>query len=389
MSIRKGPLDGVLVLDLTHVLNGPFATMLLAHLGAKVIKIEHGAGDRFRHAWMPVDADHDGYEFRVVNVNKKAITLNLKDPRGVQLFRELARKADVVVENFSVGVMDRLGIGYTKLKELNPDLIYASSRGYGEDGPYAHMRANAATIMASSGWTASAWDNAGQDGLKPQGIGDEAAGVSMALGILAALFARERGGPGQQVSVSMQEALMGFMIANFHTQVEGRPVGIAPKRCADGYIAFHLPDITNDLWERFAAAMGRPEAIADPRFATAADRRANVEALEAEVSAWVRETSRDELWKVFLSIGISAGPVLRLSEVLEDEHLEARGAFVEVEDPRAPTARFLRPWVRFSETPSAITSPAPAQGQHNHEIYSELLGLSADAIDRLTTEHVL
>ncbi|WP_028935279.1 CaiB/BaiF CoA transferase family protein [Pseudonocardia spinosispora] len=384
-----GPLHGVRVLDLTHVLNGPFATMLLAHLGAEVLKIEHGAGDRFRHAWMSPDADHDGYEFRAVNVNKKGITLNLKHERGKELFRELVAKSDVVVENFSIGVLDRLGLGYDELKKIKPDLVYACSRGYGEDGPYAHMRANAATIMASSGWTYSSWTNSGHPGTKPQGIGDEAAGVSMALGILAALLHRMRTGQGQKLEISMQEALMGFMVANFHTLFEGRPVGSAPKPCADGHIAFHLPDITDDLWERFALAMGHPEALEDPRFETARTRRKNFTALEAVVSTWVRESTRDELWKVFLSIGISAAPVYSTSEVLTDEHLVERGAFVEVDDPRGGPSTFLRPWLRFSETPAAITAPAPARGQHNREIYTGLLGLDAAELDRLAEERVL
>ena len=147
-----GPLSGVRVLDLTHVLNGPFCTMLLAHLGAEVLKVEHGSGDRFRHAWMPPDAKHDGYEFLMVNSNKKGITLNLKHEKGCNLFRELVKKSDVLAENFTVGVMERLGFGYETLHELNPRLIYACSRGYGESGPYKHVRANAATIMAMSGW---------------------------------------------------------------------------------------------------------------------------------------------------------------------------------------------------------------------------------------------
>src|SRR5919197_1356531 len=153
-----GPLHGVRVIDLTHVLNGPFSTMLLAHMGAEVVKIEHGPGDRFRHAWMPIDADHDGYEFLWVNSNKKCITLDLKHPRGKELFRELVKRADIVAENFTVGVMDRLGLGYEALREINPRLIYASSKGYGERGPYKHIRANASTIMSITGWTNAAWE---------------------------------------------------------------------------------------------------------------------------------------------------------------------------------------------------------------------------------------
>ena len=143
-----GALDGVRVLDLTHVLNGPFCTVQLAHMGAEVIKVEYGAGDRFRHAWMPVDVKRDGYEFIAVNANKKGIVVDLKQAEGKQVFVELVKRSDIVVENFTTGTMDRLGLGYEALREINPRLIYACSRGYGESGPYRHVRANAATISA-------------------------------------------------------------------------------------------------------------------------------------------------------------------------------------------------------------------------------------------------
>src|SRR5579862_1892081 len=220
-----GVLAGIRVLDLSHMLNGPFCTMLLGHMGAEVIKLEHGEGDGFRYVWMPVDADHDAYEFLVVNSNKKGITLNLKSERGRELFLELVRRSDVIVENFSLGVMDRLGLSYDQLSDINPRLVYATSKGYGETGPFAHVRAYAPTIMARSGWLESAWRTSGVRGTKVLGIGDEAAGVSLALGIVAALYAREHTGVGQKIEVSMQEALMGFMVQSFHTHFEGVEVG--------------------------------------------------------------------------------------------------------------------------------------------------------------------
>lgn len=384
-----GPLAGVRVVDLTHVLNGPFSTMLLAHLGAEVIKIEQREGDRFRKSWMPIGADHDAYESLVVNANKKCITLNLKDERGKQLLRELVKRSDVVVENFSLGVLDRLGLGYEALREINPRLIYASSTGYGEDGPYRDMRANATIVMAMTGWTDAAWTNAGVAGGKVQGIGDEAAGVSLALGICAALFARERTGQGQKIQVSMQEALLGFMVANFHTLFERQPVASTPKRCADGYVTFHLPHIPDKLWARFAAGMGHPELIDDPRFATQAARRAHFDELEEIVAEWVRTTTRDELWKVFREVQISGAPIRSLAEVLEDEHLRARDAFVPVEHPQAGTLTMLAPWIRFSETPAELHHAGPAIGEHNRAVYGELLGLDETELAELTGAGVI
>ena len=381
-----GPLSGVRVLDLTHVLNGPFCTMLLAHLGAEVLKVEHGSGDRFRHAWMPPDAKHDGYEFLMVNSNKKGITLNLKHEKGGKLFRELAKKSDVLVENFTVGVMERLGFGYETLHELNPRLIYACSRGYGETGPYKHVRANAATIMAMSGWQYAAQEHAAKPGMKAMGIGDEAAGFSVALAICAALYAREQTGTGQKIEVSMQEALMGFMVSSFHTLFEDRKVGNPPKECADGHYAFHLPDVTDELWAKLCAAMGTPEVTKDPRFATSKARRQNHEEVEALVSKWVRGKSRRELWKTLSSFGLSSGMVLSLEEAVDDPHIQARQAFVDVEHPEAGIIKLLAPWMRFSATQGKINNPAPLIGQHNDEVFSTLLGLSDTEIKQLSED---
>lgn len=384
-----GPLEGVRVVDLSHVLNGPFSTMLLAHLGAEVIKIEPRSGDRFRHSWMPVDADHDGYEFLVVNANKKCVTLDLKHERGKALLTGLIQKSDVVVENFSLGVMDRLGFGYDALKAINPRIIYASSTGYGDTGPYKHMRANATIVMAMAGWSDAAWKNAGVEGGKVQGIGDEAAGVSLALGVCAALFSRERTGRGQKIQVSMQEAQLGFMVANFHTLFENQPVASTPKRCADGYVTFHLPHIPDKLWARFAQGMGHPELIDDPRFATQAARRANFHALEDVVAEWVRTTTRADLWKVFRDVQISGGPIRPLADVLEDEHLREREAFVKVDHAQAGELTMLAPWIRFSETPAELHHAGAAVGEHNREVYGGLLGLSDAELAALEREGVV
>ena len=385
----SGPLHGVRVLDLTHVLNGPFCTMLLAHMGAEVLKLEYGGGDRFRHAWMPLDADHDGYEFLVVNANKRGFTLNLKAERGKELFLELVKRSDVVVENFSVGVMDRLGLSYEALRAVNPRIVYASSRGFGEFGPAASKRANAQTIMASTGWTNATWEFSGSPGTVPQGIGDEAAGVSMALGIVAALLSREQTGRGQRVDVAMQEAMLGFMVSNFHTLFEGQGVGAASKPCLDGYVAFHLPDMSDELWASLATALGHPEALADAAFSSVSSRREHYVQWEELVTSWVASKTRSELDEAFTATGISAASVRTLAEVVDDEHLHARAAFVQVEDPRAGVVKMLAPWIRFSETPAAITGSAPAVGEHNRSVFGDLLGLSDAEIDALRDDGVI
>ncbi|MFE7837321.1 CaiB/BaiF CoA transferase family protein [Streptomyces sp. NPDC057474] len=379
-----GPLDGIRILDLSHVLNGPFATMLLAHMGAEVIKVEQRESpDRFRHAWMPVDADHDGYEFLVVNANKKCVTLNLKNERGREVFLDLVRQSDVVVENFSTGVMDRLGFGYEALRQHNPQLIYASSKGYGESGPYADLRSFATIAMAMSGWANASWGLSKAPGTQVFGPGDEAAGVSMALGILAALYHRTQTGQGQKIEVSMQEALMGFMVSAFHEHFEGMGPAGAYMEAKDGHVATHLPDLTDDLFRRYSTALGHPEAIEDPRFATTAERRENLKLLQRTVGDWMRQFTARELFDILREQKVPAGPVLSIDQILEDEHIVARQAFVDVEHAEAGKLKLLAPWIRFSETPAAIDHAGPAVGEHNDAVYRDLLGYDEATIAEL------
>lgn len=379
----SGPLSGVRVLDLTHVLNGPFATMLLAHMGAEVLKVEFGSGDRYRHSWMPPDAGRDGYEFLAINANKKCITLNFKHPEGREIFKSLLAKSDVLVENFSIGVMDRLGFSYEELKKINPKVIYAVARGFGESGPYSNMRAFAPTVMASAGWTNAAWQFSGRPGTRVLGIGDEAAGVSLAVGILAALFARERTGEGTKIEISMQEAMLGFMISTLHTHFEGNPVGGRYFECADGYVSFHLPDMSDELWRTLATALGHEEAISDPRFADMKTRRRHFPQVQEKVAEMVRGHTRDALRAIFKKHSLGSFPVLSIAEVVEDEHIKARGAFVDVEHPQAGMMKLLRPWIRFSQSPTGIHHAGPAIGEHNAEVYKELLGFDEERLREL------
>jgi crotonobetainyl-CoA:carnitine CoA-transferase CaiB-like acyl-CoA transferase len=387
----SGPLSGVRVLDLTHVLNGPFGTMLLAHMGAEVLKVEYGAGDHFRHSWMPEGVTRDGYEFVWVNSNKKSITLNLKHEKGKEIFRRLAAKSDVVTENFTVGVMDRLGLGYEALREINPRIIYAFSRGYGDSGPYANVRAYAGTIMAMSGWQYTAQMAAGQPGVKVQGIGDEAAGVSTALGVCAALYAREQTGKGQKIEVSMQEAMMGFMVSQFHTHFEGVGIGSAPKPCADGHYTYRAPEAEapDALWSRLLDAIGGPGLARDPAYATARSRHENYATLEQVIADWVRTHTRREIWELFGEVGLATGQVLSLDDVLEDPHLRERGAFTKMKHPETGEVTMLAPWIHFSETPAALTTPAPSVGQHTRQVFSGLLGISDEQLDELAEAGVI
>ena len=384
-----GALQDLRVIDFTHALNGPFCTMLLGHLGAEIIKIEPPSGDRFRRSWMPRDAKNDAYEFLWINVNKKSVVLNLKSERGVELARQLIARADVLVENFQQGTMERFGLDYDSLKTLNPRLIYACSRGYGESGPYAAYGNTAQSNNSMTGWTHTSWGYSGAPGTKSLGIGDEAAGVSMALGILAALHARGRTGEGQKIVVSMQEAVLGFMISSMHEYFTGIDVGNQPIQVADGFFTLRVPEISDGVWVQLARLVGQGELVADPRFATAAARRQHQAELEEIIKAWARGKTRQELWDGLRDLDYFGAPVLSTREVFEDPHIKARQAFIQRDHPTAGPTTLLAPWIHLSKTPASIRDDAPAIGQHTHEVLGGLLGLSGAELEDLRAQGVI
>ena len=384
-----GALDGIRVIDFTHALNGPFCTMLLGHLGAEVIKVEPPGGDAFRRSWMPPEAQVDGYEFLMVNPNKKSIVINLRTQQGVELARRLIMISDVLVENYFPGTMERFGLDYESVKSLNPRLIYASSRGYGDSGPYSRYGSNAAVNNAISGWTHKAWEYSGRPGTKALGVGDEVGGVSLAVGILAALYARERAGEAQKIEVSMQEALLGFMTSTWHEHFTGNQVsGKGIVEVADGHFNFpsRIPEMSDENWRRLAVFIGREDLTQDPRFATSEARNKNRAELERLVRASVRGKTRREVWEGLRDLGYWGAPVLSVSEVLSDEHIKARKAFLQVEHPVAGGITLVAPWIRMSKTPTSIRQVSPLVGQHTDEVLKDLLGLTPEEIDQLRAQ---
>ena len=383
-----GALQDIRVIDFTHALAGPFCVMLLGHLGADIIKVEPPNGDEFRRLWMQPGATKDAYESLWINVNKKSIVLNLKEPKGVDLARRLIARADVLVENYQKGVMERFGLDYDSVKAFNPRLIYACSRGYGEWGPYANYGNTAASNNSISGWLHSAWKNNGAPGTKTLGIGDEAAGVSITVGILAALHARERTGEGQKVEVSMQEAVLGFMTSSMHEHFTGNRVGNSPMKVADGYFTLRVPDMSDSVWTQVAHLMGRNDLNQDPRFATAGARRQHRSELEELVRAWASGKTRRELWDGLRDLDYFGAPVLSIGEVMEDLHIKERRAFIERDHPTAGPTTLLAPWIHLSKTPTSIHHDAPAIGQHTDEVLGEL-GLTKAELSDLRAEGVV
>ena len=384
-----GALDDIRVIDFTHALNGPFCTMLLGHMGAEIIKIEPPAGDGFRRSWMPADAKVDAYEFLWINVNKKSVVLNLKTARGVALAQQLIATADVAVENYHAGQMEKFGLGYEDLRKLNPRLIYSCSRGFGESGPYKDYGSTAHTNNSMTGWTHTGWNYSGAPGTKAIGIGDEAAGVSMVCGILAALHARERTGEGQRIVVSMQEALLGFMISEFHEHFIGIEIGNKPVPVADGYFTLRIPDLTDSGWVELTKFMERRDLIEDARFATATARKQHRSELYDLIRSWIRGKNRQELWDGLRKIDYFGAPVLSMGEVMEDPHIKARNAFIERDHPKAGSTTLLAPWIHMSKTPPSIRADAPLLGQHTDEVLGGVLGLNSGELAALRAEKVI
>jgi len=384
-----GALDDIRVIDFTHALNGPFCTMMLGHLGAEVIKIEPPAGDGFRRSWMPPDAKVDGYEFLWVSQNKKSVVLNLKDPKGADLAKQLIAKADVVVENYHTGTMEKFGLGYEDLKKINPRIVYACSRGFGETGPYKDYGSTAHTNNSMTGWTHTGWGYNKAPGTKAIGIGDEAAGVSMVCGILAALHARERTGEGQRIVVSMQEALLGFMISEFHEHFIGIEIGNKPIPVADGYFTMRVPDLSDRGWTKLVKLMDRDDLLQDSRFATVAARKQHRSALYELIRTWMLGKTRQELWNGLRAIDYFGAPVLSMGEVIEDEHIKERKAFIDRDHPTAGPTKLLAPWIHMSKTPASIRTDSPALGQHTDEVLGGVLGMTAAELGELRAQGVV
>ena len=377
----SGALQDLRVIEFTHALAGPFCVMLLGHLGADIIKVEPPNGDEFRRIWMQPGATTDAYESLWINVNKKSIVLNLKNQKGVEIARKLIVRADVLVENYQKGVMERFGLDYDSVKALNPRLVYACSRGYGEWGPYANYGNTAASNNSIAGWTHSAWKNNGAPGTKTLGIGDEAAGVSIALGILAALHARGRTGEGQKVEVSMQEAVLGFMTSSMHEHFTGNSVGNRPMKVADGYFTLRVPEMSDAVWVQTAPLIGGNDLLQDPRFTTAATRRQHRAELEQIVRTWASGKTRQEIWDGLRDLDYFGAPVLSIREVMEDQHIKERRAFIERDHPTAGRTTLLAPWIHLSKTPTSIHHDAPAIGQHTDEVLGGLGLTTADLAD--------
>jgi formyl-CoA transferase len=394
-----GALEGITVLDLTRVLAGPFCGMILADMGANVIKIEEpGKGDDSRQ-FVPFINGESSY-YMNLNRNKRGITLNLKDPKGKEIFLKLVKKADVVLENFRTGVMDKLGFSYEELKKHNPGIVYAAVSGFGHYGPYKDragydiISQAMGGLMSTTGWPDGPPTRTGT------AMGDVLAGLSVTIGILAAIQNRERTGEGQKVDVALVDSVVASLeIINQIYLSEGRvPTRIGNRyesvypydsfEVADGYIVIGCGN--DKLWQKLCAVMGDTELAANQDFALNRNRVGRHSEVKPLVERWSRQIKTADILGQLEKAGIPCAPIYNIDQVVNDPHIGgAREMFVDVEHPKAGKTRLTGSHIKMSATNPGIRTPAPLLGQHNEEILGSYLGISAADIENLKSEKVI
>jgi crotonobetainyl-CoA:carnitine CoA-transferase CaiB-like acyl-CoA transferase len=396
---RPGPLDGVRVVDLTLVLAGPYCTMLLADLGADVLKVEPLSGDHTRR-FGPYPPDDDvhayGGYFQSVNRGKRSLAVDLKQPEGRDLLLRLVPSADVVVENFRPGVMDRLGLGYETLRQANRKLVYGSLRGFGDPrtgpSPYAHWPAFDITVQAMGGFMGITGPAGGEPQKSGPGVGDLFPATLAATGILAGLFHAQRSGEGQYVDVAMYDSVLSLCERivyqySYTGQVPGPQGNTHPLlspfdvfAAADGYVTIAAP--TDNHWRRLCQIVGHPELGTDERYVTNADRVRHAGEVRRIVSEWTRSRSRAEVTAA-LGGEVPVAPVNGVDDIFADPHAKAREMLVEVEHPGSSRpVTIAGSAIKLTETPACVRRRAPLLGENTDDVLGQL-GMGAEDIARL------
>jgi len=374
-----GALDGVRIIDMSAVIAGPMATQILGDQGAEVIKIENpGLGDMARY--LGPQSNGVGAMFAAVNRNKRSIALNLKSPQGKAVLLDLIKTADVVVENYRPGAMERMGLTYEALRPLNPSLIYVAMSGFGQDGPYSKRRVYDPVIQAVSGIADSQSDNTGKPHLIQSIIADKVAALTVAQTITAALYAKAKTGVGQCIEFNMLMAAIAFQwpdtmynhvfLADGVTHMPDFARFYEIMKTLDGFVTVIV--ISDDEFGDFARAAGKPELAKDPRFANVFLRLQNAEDLKAEMKALMATFHTDEIVKRLEAEDVPHSPILRREEVLTDPQVKFIEAIVKSTHPKAGPMQEPRPVAKFFGTPSSIRRPAPGLGEHTTEILREL-----------------
>lgn len=392
------PFGKLLVLDLTRVLAGPYASMMLADYGADVVKIETPEiGDDSR-GFGPFVGKESAY-FMSLNRGKRSMTLNLKLPEAQELFKEMVKKADIVLENYRPGTMEKFDLGYEVLRQINPKIIYAACSGFGHSGPYMEKAAYDVIVQGMGGIMSITGHEGGEPTRVGASVGDITAGLFTVIGVLTALYARTVSGVGQKVDVGMldcqvailENAIARYLVTgNVPGPIGNRHSSITPFEAfsaKDGYI---IIAVGNDrLWARFCELIAREELIADERFGTNAARTQNQKPLKAILDGVFPAKTVDEWIEVLEGAGIPCGPINTVDRVLKDPQVVAREMIVEVEHPVAGKLKMPGLPIKLSATPGAVEEAAPLLGQHTEEILAELLGMSPARVAELKARKVL
>jgi formyl-CoA transferase len=404
-------LDGVRVLDMTHVQSGPSCTQILAWLGADVIKLEAPTGDITRQQLRDLP-DVDSLYFTMLNCNKRSITLNMKSERGKEIFVDLVQNSDILVENFAPGAIDRMGFTWERLQELNPGLIFASIKGFGP-GRYENFKAYEVVAQAMGGAMSTTGFEDGPPTATGAQIGDSGTGIHLVAGILAALFQRTHTGKGQRVTVAMQEAVLNLTRVKLRDQqrLTHGPLkeypndyfnGEVPRsgnasgggqpgwalKCAPGgpndyiYVIVQPPG-----WAPIARLIGKPELAEDPDWATPAARLDKLDKMFALIEQWTEQHTKFEVMDKLNALNVPCGPIMSTAELIADETLADLGAVVEVEHPQRGSFKTVGCPIKLSDSPVDVQT-SPGLGEHNSAIYGSL-GISASELDDLKTAGVI
>ena len=404
MTENHAPLQclaGVRILDLTQFEAGPSCTEALAWLGAEVVKVENpNGGEPGRTSFAGRPGSPDSFYFFEFNANKKSVTVNLKSERGLALVKDMAKKADVMIENMAPGTVERLGLGYDAIRALNPGIIYAQVKGFGEGSPYEKNLAFDMIAQAAGGTMSITGEPDGPPIRPGPSLGDTGTGMTMAISILGALYERRATGQGRRLQVAMQDAMLHYIRFAFQTQaVLGRaaprnstrsntaPSGIFP--CAPGGANdwIYVFARQKDHWHRLLKLLGREELIGDARYETASARGERVTEVNAMVADWTKRHDKHEAMRIIGGAGVPAGAVLDTMELMNEPSFTERGILQVAQHPTGP---FKMPsWpVRFDGKPPKL-APAPLLGQHSAQVFGDWLGLSAGDVEELRKEGVI
>jgi crotonobetainyl-CoA:carnitine CoA-transferase CaiB-like acyl-CoA transferase len=401
--VRRTPGDGALagirVLDLGTVYAAPIAAMLLGDYGADVIKVEHPSGDPARtHRWRK---DGHGLWWKVIARNKRAVTLDVGTPQGQDLARRLVTGADVLIENFRPGVLERWELGPDQLRELNPRLVVLRLTGFGQGGPYAQRRAFGTLAEATSGFAHQTGHEDGPPTLPPFGLADGVAGIAAALAVMLALYQRDStGGPGQVVDISLVEPLLGILGPgpSAYDQlgiVPGRHGNRSPNNAPrNAYLTrdgrwVAVSASATSVAERVMRLVGRPDIAAQPWFGSAGERVLRADLIDAVVARWIRDRDFDEVTAAFVDAGAALAPIYDVEQLVHDPQIQARDAITTVDDPDLGPLRMQNVMFRLLGTPGRIRFPGRRLGQDNDDVYGALLGLDRGELDSLREKGVI